>query len=59
MASSDAQHKVTFCHDIKIMTIPMHNEYSRCLRTCMWAGREELHLNTQRNALEFEFEGWD
>uniref|UniRef100_A0A6U3SMR2 Uncharacterized protein n=1 Tax=Ditylum brightwellii TaxID=49249 RepID=A0A6U3SMR2_9STRA len=59
MASSDAQHKVTFRHDVKVVPIPMRNEYSRRLRTRLWAGREELHLNAQRNALEFEFEGWD
>eukprot|EP00957_Ditylum_brightwellii_P135895 10365563-Ditylum_brightwellii.AAC.1 len=33
MASSDAHHKVTFQHDIKVVPMPMCNKYSRCLHT--------------------------
>ena len=51
--------RITFNTEVKVVPIPMRDEYSKRVKDRLWTNAEELQLNAQRNALEFAAEGWD
>lgn len=50
---------VSFNTEVKVVPIPMRDEYSKRVKERLWTNSEDLHLNAQRNAYEFAAEGWD
>ena len=51
--------RITFNAEVKVVPIPMRDEYSKRVKDRLWTNAEELQLNAQRNAFEFAAEGWD
>jgi hypothetical protein len=50
---------VSFNTEVKVVPIPMRDEYSKRVKERLWTNAEDLQLNAQRNAYEFAAEGWD
>lgn len=50
---------ISFNDCVNIIPIPHRSEYSQRIACRMWTRPEEVFENAQRNALEFESEGWD
>jgi len=50
---------VSFNAEVKVVPIPMRDEYSKRVKERLWTTAEELQLNAQRNAYEFAAEGWE
>lgn len=51
--------RITFNAEVKVVPIPMRDEYSKRVKERLWTNAEELQQNAQRNAFEFAAEGWD
>ena len=51
--------RITFNTEVKVVPIPMRDEYSKRVQHRLWTTAEEIQLNAQRNAYEFAAEGWD
>merc|ERR1711915_1119995 len=50
---------VIFNDDVSVIDIPMRNEYSKRVQSCMWNSLSDLQKNVQRNTEEFAAEGWN
>eukprot|EP00546_Thalassionema_frauenfeldii_P010640 CAMPEP_0178920408 /NCGR_PEP_ID=MMETSP0786-20121207/14989_1 /TAXON_ID=186022 /ORGANISM="Thalassionema frauenfeldii, Strain CCMP 1798" /LENGTH=190 /DNA_ID=CAMNT_0020594473 /DNA_START=30 /DNA_END=602 /DNA_ORIENTATION=- len=50
---------VIFNDDVSVVDIPMRNEYSKRVQSCMWNSLSDLQKNAQRNTEEFAAEGWN
>lgn len=62
VSSDSMSHKsagVSFNTEVKVVPIPMRDEYSKRVKERLWTNAEDLQLNAQRNAYEFAAEGWD
>mmetsp|Transcript_27563 Transcript_27563/g.40707 ORF Transcript_27563/g.40707 Transcript_27563/m.40707 type:complete len:203 (+) Transcript_27563:44-652(+) len=51
--------RISFNTEVKVVPIPMRDEYSERVKRRLWTKPEELHRNAQRNAFEFAAEGWN
>lgn len=58
-SASSKNPRITFNTEVKVVPIPMRNEYSDRVKQRLWTKPEELHRNAQRNAFEFASEGWN
>lgn len=50
---------ISFEETVEVLPIPMHSEYSTCVRTRLWSNAVEIRQNAMRNRIEFAAEGWD
>lgn len=51
--------RITFNTEVKVLGIPMRDEYSNRVKQRLWTNAEDLAFNAQRNAMEFAAEGWN
>lgn len=49
---------LTFGDSVKVVPIPMRNEYSNRVRSRLWSNATEIYENAARNAYEFAAEGY-
>ena len=51
--------RIQFNSVVQVKPIPSHVDYSDRVRKHLWATKNEIRLNQQRNMREFAFEGWN
>lgn len=49
--------RISFNTTVKVLPIPMRDEYSNRVRSRMWSNAMEIHQNATRNSIEFAAEG--
>ena len=57
--SDKSAKRLTFQEQVKVVPIPRRDEYSDRVKERLWTSTQEIHLNAQRNTLEYQSEGWD
>jgi len=58
-AIPERKNKIAFSSTVSVVPIPKHQDYSNRVKTRLWANRNEIQNNAQRNYIEFAAEGWD
>lgn len=58
-STEKSNRRLTFNEDVKVVPIPMRDEYSDRIKDRLWMNAEEIQRNAERNALEFRSEGFD
>ena len=56
-AGQKPKKKITFNTTVKVVPIPMRDEYSNRVRSRLWSNAVEIHQNATRNSIEFAAEG--
>ena len=51
--------QITFNTEVKVVPIPMRDEYSKRVKERLWTNAEDIQMNAYRNSVEFASEGWD
>eukprot|EP00548_Thalassiothrix_antarctica_P006646 CAMPEP_0194133254 /NCGR_PEP_ID=MMETSP0152-20130528/3505_1 /TAXON_ID=1049557 /ORGANISM="Thalassiothrix antarctica, Strain L6-D1" /LENGTH=195 /DNA_ID=CAMNT_0038828537 /DNA_START=51 /DNA_END=638 /DNA_ORIENTATION=+ len=51
--------RITFNDEVKVVPIPMRDEYSKRVQDRLWTKPNELNIHVQRNIIEFKAEGWN
>lgn len=59
IAIPERKNKIAFSSTVSVVPIPKHQDYSKRVKTRLWANRNEIQNNAQRNYIEFAAEGWD
>ena len=59
VAIPERKNKIAFSSTVSVVPIPKHQDYSKRVKTRLWANRNEIQNNAQRNYIEFAAEGWD
>jgi hypothetical protein len=49
--------RISFDTKVKVVPIPMRDEYCLRVRTRLWSNAMEIHENATRNSIEFASEG--
>jgi len=49
--------RISFDTTVKVLPIPMRDEYSNRVRSRLWSNAVEIHQNATRNSIEFAAEG--
>lgn len=57
MMTPEKKRSITFSDTVKVLPIPMRDEYSNRVRSRLWSNAVEIHQNATRNAIEFAAEG--
>jgi hypothetical protein len=56
-AEQKPKKKISFDTKVKVVPIPMRDEYSNRVRSRLWSNAVEIHQNATRNSIEFAAEG--
>jgi hypothetical protein len=51
--------KIQFFPQVTIVSIPSHRDYPEPIRQAIWSGTRDIHMNGQRNTLEFAADNYD
>ena len=57
-SSSSNKKRLVFQETVRVVPIPMRNEYSSRVRSRLWTSASELYENAARNTVEFAHEGY-